>query len=97
MSQSELADALSVTFQQVQKYEKGTNRISASRLCEVATALRVPTAWLLDSAEDPALTSELLLDRESRQLVKAFQGLPLEYRRHVLGIVMKLREAPFPK
>ncbi|AQS65547.1 MULTISPECIES: helix-turn-helix domain-containing protein [Rhizobium/Agrobacterium group] len=49
MSQSTLAEALGVTFQQVQKYEKGTNRVGASRLLNVATLLGVPVSYFFDS------------------------------------------------
>ncbi|RAI34731.1 helix-turn-helix domain-containing protein, partial [Rhodoplanes roseus] len=48
MSQEKLGDALSLTFQQVQKYEKGTNRIGASRLQEIATVLQVPVAFFFE-------------------------------------------------
>jgi transcriptional regulator with XRE-family HTH domain len=51
MSQSELADKLGVTFQQVQKYEKGVNRIGASRLQHIATALDVPVTFFFDDAD----------------------------------------------
>jgi transcriptional regulator with XRE-family HTH domain len=48
MSQERLADALGVTFQQIQKYERGTNRVSASRLSQIARALEVSIAWLFN-------------------------------------------------
>ncbi len=48
MSQTDLADAIGVTFQQVQKYEKGTNRISASRLQQMAHVMQVPTAFFFE-------------------------------------------------
>ena len=51
MSQSELADKLGVTFQQVQKYEKGVNRIGASRLQHIATALDAPVTFFFDDAD----------------------------------------------
>jgi transcriptional regulator with XRE-family HTH domain len=51
MSQSELADMLGVTFQQVQKYEKGVNRVGAARLQQVATALDVPVTFFFDDVD----------------------------------------------
>jgi len=48
MSQSELADALGMTFQQIQKYEKGTNRVSASKLWDIAHALKVPVSYFFE-------------------------------------------------
>src|SRR5712675_176481 len=50
MSQEKLGDALSLTFQQVQKYEKGTNRIGASRLQQISQILQVPVAFFFEGA-----------------------------------------------
>ena len=50
MSQGKLGDALSLTFQQVQKYEKGTNRIGASRLQQISHILQVPVAFFFEGA-----------------------------------------------
>jgi transcriptional regulator with XRE-family HTH domain len=50
LSQSGLADAIGITFQQVQKYENGANRISAGRLTRIATALHVPVTAFYDAA-----------------------------------------------
>ena len=57
MSQTDLADALGLTFQQVQKYEKGTNRMGASRLQHISQILRVPVPFFFEGApEAPGLT-----------------------------------------
>lgn len=57
MSQGTLAGALNITFQQVQKYEKGTNRIGASRLQEIARILGVPVSFFFRDGDDmPATT-----------------------------------------
>ena len=53
MSQTKLGDAIGVTFQQIQKYENGSNRMGASRLMQVATALRVPVAYLFEGIDGP--------------------------------------------
>ena len=50
MSQEKLGDALGLTFQQVQKYEKGTNRIGASRLQQISHILQVPVSFFFDGA-----------------------------------------------
>src|SRR5262249_23285664 len=52
MSQEKLGDALGLTFQQVQKYEKGTNRIGASRLEQISHILQVPVAFFFEGAAD---------------------------------------------
>jgi transcriptional regulator with XRE-family HTH domain len=54
MSQERLGDALGVSFQQVQKYEKGTNRVSASRLRQIAGALGVPVTYFYEGIDDGA-------------------------------------------
>ncbi len=56
MSQEKLGDALGLTFQQVQKYEKGTNRIGASRLQQISKTLNVPPSFFFEGA--PALAGE---------------------------------------
>ena len=60
MSQEVLSGKLGVTFQQVQKYEKGLNRISASRLFELAQALRVPVGYFYDGMQDNPPVSPLM-------------------------------------
>lgn len=53
MSQEKLGDALGLTFQQVQKYEKGTNRIGASRLQQISQILQVPVSFFFEGAPEP--------------------------------------------
>src|ERR1700728_862056 len=60
MSQEKLGNALGLTFQQVQKYEKGTNRIGASRLQQIAGALKVPVAFFFEGA--PGIEARSVLD-----------------------------------
>ncbi len=50
MSQEKLGEALGITFQQIQKYEKGTNRVGASRLQHIATVLKVPVSFFFEDA-----------------------------------------------
>jgi transcriptional regulator with XRE-family HTH domain len=95
MSQSKLADALGITFQQVQKYEKGTNRISASRLQHVAHILQAPVAFFFEDAPhvagqpnvagkapSPAYISDFLATSEGLDLVKAFRRIENPALRH---------------
>src|SRR5881227_1233543 len=85
MSQEKLGDALGLTFQQVQKYEKGTNRIGASRLQQIAGTLQVPATFFFEGApaspEAPATegiapypvhVSDFIATREGVALMKAF-------------------------
>ena len=57
MSQEKLGEALGLTFQQVQKYEKGTNRVGASRIQQISEILQVPVSFLFE--EDPAASRAL--------------------------------------
>jgi len=78
MSQTDLANGLGLTFQQVQKYEKGTNRIGASRLHQIATILKVPTSFFVEGA--PILTgkaSDLTASKEVIEFLSSKDGLAL--------------------
>jgi transcriptional regulator with XRE-family HTH domain len=78
MSQTQLADAVGTTFQQVQKYEKGTNRISVSRLVRAASALGVSVASLVGEDGTSATKSVITVDlatTEARQLLEAFAAM----------------------
>lgn len=58
VNQTELADALGITFQQVQKYEKGANRISARRLQQICSFLQVSIPFFFEGLSDPSNTTE---------------------------------------
>ena len=64
MSQSELGGLISVTFQQVQKYEKGANRISAGRLQRIAEVMSVPVSFFFDGPDDSRKRSKNAVDVE---------------------------------
>ena len=83
MSQEELAEKLGISFQQIQKYEKGINRLSAATMVSVAEILDVDTGYFYDEIpktdrsgeiETPALT-ELALTLHGRRLIDAFLNL----------------------
>ncbi|MGE0045393.1 MAG: helix-turn-helix domain-containing protein [Hyphomonadaceae bacterium] len=103
MSQERLAELLGVTFQQVQKYEKGVNRIAASRLFDIAGALDVPVAHFFDGlasaragvAEGKAdsFLYDTLSTPEGLQLVSMFASIKNpRIRRRVLDLVRALTE-----
>ena len=72
MSQTKLADALGITFQQVQKYEKGTNRISASRLQHISTVLQVPVPFFFEGLPRHSGASERTTDAPLKSYVSDF-------------------------
>jgi transcriptional regulator with XRE-family HTH domain len=106
VSQEKLGEALGLTFQQVQKYEKGSNRISASRLQQIAQMLEVPVSFFFEGAPtgaapeggfaDMAATSyvsDFLATSEGVQLTKAFVRIRNpRVRRRVVELVEALAE-----
>ncbi len=75
MNQTQLGEALGLTFQQVQKYERGTNRISASRLYQLSQILDVPVSFFFDELVDEANAASpdnISLKRETLELVRAY-------------------------
>jgi transcriptional regulator with XRE-family HTH domain len=104
MSQEKLGDALGITFQQIQKYEKGANRIGASRLQELARILSVPPAFFFEDAPSGAAPAagfaepsagsylvDFLSTPEGLQLNKAFALIrDPKVRRSILDLVASL-------
>lgn len=76
LSQEQLADVLKLTFQQVQKYERGANRISASKLYSMAQALQVPVSFFFDGLSDPAPVDGLDPSESVNRTIAAFLSLP---------------------
>ena len=101
MSQGKLGDALGLTFQQVQKYEKGTNRIGASRLQQISHILQVPVAFFFEGAPNlhgstnrmqeepsPSYVSDFLATPEGLLLTKAFMRInEPKLRRRIVDLV----------
>jgi transcriptional regulator with XRE-family HTH domain len=89
MSQERLAELLGITFQQVQKYEKGANRISASRLVQIAKALGIEVAYFFDGlSEAEASVESLLSTKDVVHLAQAFgQVKNQDVRRAILELV----------
>ena len=97
MTQQKLAEAVRIRFQQIQKYESGANRISASRLWALSRALDVPVAFFFEGLDDrPAKTAETnghhsapadaFQNKETIDLVRAFYTLNDEPRRRLLDL-----------
>jgi transcriptional regulator with XRE-family HTH domain len=92
MSQKALADRLSVSFQQVQKYENGTNRVGAGRFPQIAEIFNVPISRLFDAIADTspgestasAVPVKLIPDRSTLRLLTAFAGVTNRAIRHGL-------------
>jgi transcriptional regulator with XRE-family HTH domain len=96
MSQEKLGDVLGLSFQQLQKYEKGMNRISASRLQHLSQILQVPVAFFFEgapggsdgAAKSPSYVSEFLATSDGLALAKAFMHIEdAKLRRLIVHLV----------
>lgn len=101
MSQEKLGDELRLTFQQVQKYEKGANRVGASRMADIARVLQVPVAWFFEGAPGkdsapslvPDYGSAFIATREGLQIAEAFGSIRSSALRHrIAQLVMSIAE-----
>lgn len=104
MTQQQLGENVGIKFQQIQKYETGMNRISASRLWDIATALDVPISFFfegLEGAENLAASAQaearpqgdLLADKEALELVRSYYAIPEQQRRRLFDLARVLSEA----
>ena len=112
MTQEKLGDALGLTFQQVQKYEKGANRIGAGRLQQLSAILQAPVAFFFDgmrpatavvttsSPSDALSTSELdqfLTSSDGLALIKAFTRIKdAEIRRRIVNLAAEIANQRAP-
>jgi transcriptional regulator with XRE-family HTH domain len=101
LSQTDLADGLGLSFQQVQKYEKGMNRIGAGRLQQIAHILQVPVTFLFETASphpptitpDQSLTNlnDFMATRDGLTLAKAFMRIgDTKLRRRIVDLVEEI-------
>jgi transcriptional regulator with XRE-family HTH domain len=104
MSQEKLGESLGLTFQQIQKYEKGTNRVGASRLQQISEILQVPVSFLfeggpggsinangLSEAPSPAYVSDFLATSEGLALTRAFTRIAdSKLRRSIVDLVEQI-------
>ena len=99
-TQQQLADQVGIKFQQIQKYETGMNRVSASRLWDIAHALGVDVAFFfegLDAAdlgEDASgMPSDILSDKEALELLRSYYAIPENQRRRLFDLARVLSDA----
>lgn len=99
MSQTELGRLAGVKFQQIQKYETGMNRVSASRLWDISYALSVPVSFFFEGLEggverdnDHALPDDILADKEALELVRSYYAIPENQRRRLFELARVLSD-----
>ena len=98
MTLQELGDRVGIKFQQIQKYERGTNRISASRMWDIAAAVGVPVAFFFDGLDGQApdtgkVRGDPLTDKEAQDLVRTYYAIPENQRRQLFDLACALGEA----
>lgn len=107
MTQQQLAEKVGIKFQQIQKYETGMNRVSASRLWDIANALEVPISFFFEgvreklpevaqaeAAEEGAgVPGDILGDREALELVRSYYAIPESQRKRLFDLARVLSDA----
>lgn len=95
MTQQQLASKVGIKFQQIQKYETGMNRISASRLWDIAEALSVDVRFFFEGIDEDAdgttvadkgIPGDILADKEALELVRSYYAMPENQRRRLFEL-----------
>ena len=98
MTQQQLAKNVGIKFQQIQKYETGANRVSASRLWDISETLEVPVCFFFEGMEreqteettKKALPSDLMGDKEALDLIRSYYSIPKNQRRRLFDLTRVL-------
>lgn len=97
MTQQQLADLVGIKFQQIQKYETGMNRVSASRLWDISRALDVQPSFFFDGLQDEADTSaeqeDMLNKKETLELLRTYYAIPESQRKRLFDLARALGQA----
>lgn len=102
MTQQQLAEKVGIKFQQIQKYETGMNRVSASRLWDISDALDVPVAYFFEGLRDAGaegatesgtVPGDLLADKEALELIRSYYAIPENQRRRLFDLARVLSDA----
>lgn len=100
MTQQKLAECVGIKFQQIQKYETGANRVSASRLWDIADALEVDVAFFFEGlksdadslAESDSIPADMMGDKEAMDLVRSYYAIPENQRRRLFELARVLSD-----
>lgn len=99
MTQQQLAAAVGIKFQQIQKYETGANRVSASRLWDIAAALEVQIKFFFDGIDEKQsvdgsgyISEDIIGDKEALDLVRSYYAIPENQRRRLFDLARVLSE-----
>ncbi len=100
MTQQQLAESVGIKFQQIQKYETGANRVSASRLWDIADALDVEVSFFFDGLDHEngdkdcadMIPADLLGDKEALDLIRSYYAIPENQRRRLFDLARVLSD-----
>ena len=101
MTQQRLAELVGIKFQQIQKYETGANRVSASRLWDISAALGIPVSAFFDGLPDAPtqaqpdagkLPDDLMADKQAIELVRSYYAIPEGQRRRLVELARVLSD-----
>ena len=100
MTQQQLAEQVGIKFQQIQKYETGANRVSASRLWDIAEALDVPVSFFFEGLDESekaegkksAMPDDLMGHKEALDLVRSYYAIPENQRRRLFELARVLSD-----
>jgi transcriptional regulator with XRE-family HTH domain len=100
MTQQKLAELVGIKFQQIQKYETGANRVSASRLWDIADALSVPVGFFFEGMNSESdgsgraddVPADLMSDKEAMELVRSYYAIPEQQRRRLFELARVLSD-----
>ncbi len=100
-TQQQLAEAVGIKFQQIQKYETGMNRVSASRLWDISNVLNVQVSFFFEGLDAKPLTEgsngdmpgDILTDKEALELLRSYYAIPENQRRRLFDLARVLSEA----
>ena len=101
MTQQQLAEKVGIKFQQIQKYETGANRVSASRLWDISEVFDVPVAYFFEGIEasealntkDENIPADLLGDKEAMDLIRSYYSIPENQRKRLFELARVLSDA----
>lgn len=98
-TQQQLAEKVGIKFQQIQKYETGMNRVSASRLWDIAHALGVDISFFFEGLENTApavegdMPNDILSDKEALELLRSYYAIPEAQRRRLFDLARVLSDS----
>ena len=100
MTQQQLAEKVGIKFQQIQKYETGANRVSASRLWDISDAMDVPVSFFFEgldgeektTAADTPVPTDLMGDKEALDLIRSYYSIPENQRRRLFELARVLSD-----